>query len=80
VQEGYTLKWGHVPGGVCHKNVAHGYGARSGIIWLRDVCGKGHMIMRDQIVTAGVGIDVVTYHIIVTVITKSQLQPFSLMY
>ena len=42
MQEGYTLKWGHVPGGVHHKNVAQGYGAGSGI---GDVCGKGHVIM-----------------------------------
>ena len=25
--EDYTPKWGYMPGGVCHKNVAQGYGA-----------------------------------------------------
>ena len=29
VQEGYTLKREHMPGGVCHKNVAQGYGVRA---------------------------------------------------
>ena len=28
VWEGYTPKQGYVPDGVCHKNVAQGYGAR----------------------------------------------------
>ena len=36
---------------------------------LGDVCGKGHMIMQDWIVMAGVGIDAVTYHVIVMVVT-----------
>jgi len=36
---------------------------------LRDVCGKGHVIMGDRIMTAGAGIDAVTDHMIVTVIT-----------
>ena len=35
--------------------------------------GKGHMITGDQIVTAGAGIDVVTDHMIVTVITCDNL-------
>ena len=32
MQEGYTPKQGHVPGGVHYKNVAQGYGAGSGIV------------------------------------------------
>jgi hypothetical protein len=41
MQEGYTPKQGHVPGGVCHKNVAHGYGARLGIIWAQGCVWEG---------------------------------------
>jgi len=37
---------------------------------LGNVCRKGHVIMEDQIMTAGVGIDAVTDHVIVTVVTK----------
>jgi hypothetical protein len=38
---------------------------------LRDVCGKGYVIMGDQIVTAGADIDAVMDHVIVTVVTVS---------
>ena len=38
---------------------------------LRNVYGKGHVIAEDWIKTAGVGIDAVTDHMIVTVITVS---------
>ena len=36
---------------------------------LGNVCGKGHVIVEDRIETAGAGIDAVTDHVIVTVIT-----------
>jgi hypothetical protein len=38
---------------------------------LGNVCGKGHVIVEDQIETVGVGIDAVTDHVIVTVVTVS---------
>ena len=75
VWEGYTPKQGYVPDGVCHKNVAQGYGARvrmsQGLYGLRDVCRKGHVITEDRIMIVGAGIDAVTCHMIVTVITYS---------
>ena len=37
---------------------------------LRDVCRKGYMVMEDWIVIAGAGLDAVTCHVIVTVITS----------
>ena len=37
---------------------------------LGNMCGKGHMIAEDWIVTAGAGIDAVTNHVIVTVVTE----------
>jgi hypothetical protein len=40
-----------------------------GLYRLGDVCGKGHVITEDWIVIAGAGIDVVTCHMIVTVVT-----------
>jgi len=46
-------------------------GTGRGSYGLGDVCGKGHMITEDQIVIAGAGIDVVTCHMIVTVVTVS---------
>jgi hypothetical protein len=36
---------------------------------LGNVCGKGHVITEDRIVTAGAGIDVVMDHVIVMVLT-----------
>ena len=36
---------------------------------LRNVCGKDHVIAEDWIVTAGAGIDVVTNHVTVMVVT-----------
>jgi hypothetical protein len=36
---------------------------------LGNVYGKGHVIVEDRIETAGVGIDTVTDHMIVTVVT-----------
>jgi len=36
---------------------------------LRNVCGKGHVIAEDRIETAGAGIDAVTDHMIVMVVT-----------
>jgi len=36
---------------------------------LGNVCGKGYMIAEDWIVTAGAGIDVVTNHVTVMVVT-----------
>jgi len=36
---------------------------------LGNVCGKGHVIAEDRIETVGAGIDAVTDHVIVTVIT-----------
>jgi hypothetical protein len=36
---------------------------------LGDVCGNGHMITEDRIVIAGAGIDAVTCHMIVMVVT-----------
>jgi len=36
---------------------------------LGNVCGKCHVIAEDQIETAGAGIDAVTDHVIVTVVT-----------
>jgi hypothetical protein len=38
---------------------------------LRNVCGKGHVIAEDRIETVGAGIDAVTDHVIVTVVTVS---------
>jgi hypothetical protein len=38
---------------------------------LGNVCGKGHVIAEDQIEAEGAGIDVVTDHVIVTVVTVS---------
>jgi hypothetical protein len=40
---------------------------------LGNVCGKGHVIAEDWIETVGVGIDAVTDHVIVTVITQTLL-------
>jgi len=40
---------------------------------LRNMCRKGHVIVEDQIVTAGAGIDAVTNHVIITVITQKKL-------
>jgi hypothetical protein len=70
---GYAHKQGHVFGGVCHKNVTLriGIGAQVGDRTGSGMCGKGHMITEDQIVIAGAGIDVVTCHMIVTVVTVS---------
>jgi len=36
------------------------------------VCGKGHVIAEDRIETVGAGIDAVTDHVIVTVVTVGQ--------
>ena len=46
-----------------------GWGTGQGSYGLGDVCGKGYVITQNQIVTAGVSIDAVTSHMIVTVIT-----------
>jgi hypothetical protein len=40
---------------------------------LGNMYGKGHVIAEDRIETAGAGIDTVTDHVIVTVITASNL-------
>jgi hypothetical protein len=37
---------------------------------LGNVCGKGHVIAEDRIETTGAGIDAVTDHMIVTVVTS----------
>jgi hypothetical protein len=42
-----------------------------GMYGLGNVCGKGHMNAEDRIETVGAGIDVVTDHVIVTVVTVS---------
>jgi hypothetical protein len=53
-----------------------GWGMGQGSYGLRDVCGKGHVIMQDWIMTAGVSIDTVMSHMMVMVITCPKLSPF----
>ena len=40
---------------------------------LGNVCGKGHVIAEDRIETVGAGIDAVTDHVIVTVVTGDEI-------
>ena len=62
-----TCVWQSVPQECNTANWDQGTG--QGLYRPGNMCGKGHVITEDQIVTAGVGIDAVMDHMIVMVIT-----------